>query len=157
MPEGRYAEIVILVEDAKQARFIRAWLTQHLNVSPRKIRDKISPKGGGAGEQFVRERLRKEAVTHKQKASHRGALLIAVIDADNQTTERRYRDILDSIDNLNGVFVFVPKRNIETWLRALNGFLPVDEDTDFKRMEHGDVMDAGLKFLKLIRSTTTEN
>ena len=83
--------------------------------------------------------------------------MIAVIDADTQTFERRYNALLDSINDRNGVFVFVPKRNIETWLRALNGFLPVDEDADFKHMEHGDAMDAGLKFLELIRSATTQD
>ena len=71
MPKGRYAEIVILVEDAKQSQFMRAWLIAHLNVSHRKIRVEISPKGRGAGEQSVRERFPAEAVMHRQKASHR--------------------------------------------------------------------------------------
>ena len=35
---------------------------EHLNVSRRNIRDKISPKGGGTGEQFVREQFPVEAV-----------------------------------------------------------------------------------------------
>ena len=159
MPEGRYAGIVLLVEGWEDARFMRAWLIKHLNVDHRNIRDNISPKGGGAAEQYVRERFPVEAALHRQNSAKRGSLLIAVIDADKKTFEERYNALIESINDRTGVFVFVPKRHMETWLRALNGFLPVDEDTDIKgkRLEHGDAWDAGLKFLELIRSATTKD
>ena len=123
------------------------------------IRDNISSKWGGAAGQYVREQFPVEAALHRQNSGRRGSLLIAVIDADTQPFERRYNALIDLINDRNGVFVFVPKRHMESWLRALNGFRPVDEDTDVKgkHMEHGDAMDAGLKFLELIRSATTQD
>lgn len=156
MPEGRYAGVVILAEDAKQARFTRSWLKEHVNVDHRNVRDVISPKGRGAAEQFVRNRFAAEVNSHRRNASKRGSMLITVIDADATPFEERYKELLNSIEARDGVFVFVPKRNIETWLRALNSF-QADESTDFKRTEHGSERDAGKILLTLIRSPQVHN
>lgn len=54
-----------------------------------------------------------------------------------------------------GVFVFIPKRNIETWFRVLNGH-EANEADDFKRQGAHDygpaIRDAAAAFLELIRN-----
>ena len=68
MPEGRFAEIVILAEDHVHTRFIRSWLGQY--VSHRRVVDKI-PNRGGSGEQFVREHFGAEAEAHRRNSARR--------------------------------------------------------------------------------------
>ena len=111
MPNGRFAEIVILAEDRIQVRFIRAWLAEH--VSYGQIVNKLSL-DGGSGEQFVRTRFPIEAELHRRRLAKRGAILIAVLDADLGEHSAHYRALLDSVADRAGIYVFVPKRNIET-------------------------------------------
>ena len=78
-------------------------------------------------------------------------MLIAIIDADKATCKQRYDDLLRKVEDRSGIFVFVPRRNIETWMRALNRF-PADEESDYKFQECGDERTAAAEFLVLVRS-----
>ncbi len=68
------------------------------------------------------------------------ALLIVVVDADTKTTASRAAQLSDALDAAEEeklsatepVVVLIPKRNVETWIRALLGSA-VDEITDYKK------------------------
>ena len=156
MPNGRFAEIVILAEDRIQVRFIRAWLAEH--VSYGQIVNKLSL-DGGSGEQFVRTRFPIEAELHRRRLAKRSAILIAVLDADLGEHSAHYRALLDSVADRAGIYVFVPKRNIETWLHQLTGNA-ADETTDYKGSYRKDPSEAirigAMKFVELVQSRATE-
>ena len=151
MAEDRFAEIVILAEDRVQIRFIRSWLTRH--VAHRRIRNSFAT--SGSGEQFVRERFAREAESHLRNSKKRGSMLIAVIDADTGDVEQHYRELKTMAPAWEGIFVFVPKRNIETWLRQLGG-QPTNEVDDYKSSYRGDIGQAiavaGQEFLGYVQS-----
>jgi hypothetical protein len=96
---------------------------------------------GGSGEQFVRKRYPVEVQEHRRRV-RRGAsaLLVVMIDADMETTQRRASQLSDALRaasmdrrrNNEPIAVLIPKRHVETWIRALLGD-PVDEVTDYKR------------------------
>lgn len=152
MPEGRYAVVVILAEDQRHIRFMRRWVQEHVNVDSRSIRDSLPGKGRGAGEQFVRQQFPVELDEHLRRRKQRGALLIAVIDADTEPFEARYQQLRNQADGVDTVAIFVPKRNIETWIRVLTGGWPTNEVTSYKLgTETGLEKPAALAFLKLIR------
>jgi hypothetical protein len=160
MAEGRFAQVVLLVEDGNQARFVSSWLVKHAKVSSRDIRVVRCPKiGGGAGEKFVRDKFLVERDNHRTCAKRRGSLLIVVIDADLLEVAARRKQLAGLEAVPEGVFVFIPKRNIETWFRALNGEEP-DESTDYKRQgaqDYGrEVKEAARRFLELVRGTQDE-
>lgn len=157
MAEGRFAEIVILAEDRLQVRFIRNWLVKH--VSHRRIRDSLPE--GGSGEQFVRKQFPVEAELHRQNAKKRGSILIAVIDADTGDVAAHYRELIPTYPNrpAEHIFVFVPKRSIETWLHQLNGRLANEEESYkplYKRDPGVAIRQAGDRFLEFIRSQLEE-
>ena len=85
-------------------------------------------------------------------------MLIAVIDADTGQVSARYRELLGHLSFRTGVFIFVPKRNIETWLHHLNES-EAEEETDYKPLYKKDpaeaIRAAAAKFLELIRSPDT--
>lgn len=52
------------------------------------------------------------------------------------------------------VYVFIPKWNIETWIRFLNG-RPANETASFKQSkDNGEIRDAAEKFLEYVRGVT---
>ena len=152
MPDGRFAEIVILAEDRTQVRFIRSWLVQH--VAHNSVINRIND-GGGSGEQYVRLMFPIEAELHRRRAATRSAMLIAVIDADKEDVSERYKQLLQGKTLGPGIFLFIPKRNIETWLHQLNG-RAADEVTDYKPLYLKDpksaIRTAGENFLVLVRA-----
>ena len=68
------------------------------------------------------------------------ALLVVVIDADMETTEYRAAQLSEALKNAGEeardggepIVVLIPKRHVETWIRALLGN-EVDEVTDYKK------------------------
>ena len=63
-----------------------------------------------------------------------------MVDADMETTQQRRSQLSDALvaaemrerDNDEPIVVLIPKRHVETWIRALLDS-PVDEDTDYKK------------------------
>lgn len=86
-----------------------------------------SPKGKGSGEQYVRKELVKEIELFRQRSSYGkgGKALVVIIDADTYSVDDRLKQIhadlqnqgLDPIGQDEKIAVFVPKRNIETWIQ----------------------------------------
>jgi hypothetical protein len=156
MPKGRFAKIVVLAEDETQFWFFRRWLlgwVKHLSASD--IHEVLAPTGQGSGEQFVRTQFPIEAEAHRRHSRSRGAMLIAVIDADTGSVANHYQQLRLQAPAKDGVFVFVPKRNIETWLHQLNGNAANEQD-DYKPMYTRDpapaIIVAAKEFLEYTNS-----
>jgi len=137
----RVANIVVLTEDQEQQNLIRRYLEQR-GHDARTVRFVPLPaKGaGGSGDKYVRDNYPKEVRACRSMLGRRAsALLIVMIDADSGTTERRASQLADALgaagtdarDPHEPIAVLIPKRHVETWIRALLGDT-VDEDTDYK-------------------------
>lgn len=129
-------EVVLLCEDKQHERFVREYLKRS-NLKLRTLRVIDLPEGRGSGEQHVRKRYREQVDVHRKRASYGkgGSALIVVIDAD-KSTEQDLRAQLDSTLEQprrpqEKVAVFVPRRNIETWIQY-GKTRSVDEETDYK-------------------------
>lgn len=138
----RNVTLIIVCEDVQQGAFARRYLEKR-GFEPKRIRVLQNPRG--SGEQFVRRRLVQEIRTHRQRSSygHGGLRLIALIDADTLSVEERFEQVqatleqegLAKIQEGERIAIFIPKRNIETWLRYADGE-SVDEDQDYPKLKH---------------------
>ncbi|OIP05971.1 MAG: hypothetical protein AUJ96_09770 [Armatimonadetes bacterium CG2_30_66_41] len=134
---GRWrAPVVLLCEDRQQETFARSFLLAR-GFRHDQIRSVVCPSGRGAGEKFVRARFAQElcAIRRRPVAPSLGVL----IDDDGVGTQQRLGQLGTACDDAgeprrsveDSVGVFVPSRNIETWLRFLEG-QSVDENTNYK-------------------------
>ncbi len=122
---NRKVNLVIVCEDDQQGTFARQFF-QKRGMESRKIRVEKSPKGKGAGEHFVKKKAVTEIKTYRQKSSygHGGLAVAVIIDADNLSVQERYDEIQAELDRNElkpiqpdeKIAVFIPKRNIETWI-----------------------------------------
>ena len=141
------SKITVLCEDKQHATFIRIFLKKR----NRKIYA-VSRTDAGAGEQFVRDNYPAQLDAIRK----RGGILVVMIDGDNYSIEQRQKQ-MDEACRQKGVSprslsdkvaVFVPMRNIETWLAYLDGGEGVNETDTYPRLErerecrrHVDVLD----------------
>ncbi|NLX13023.1 MAG: hypothetical protein GXY44_05110 [Phycisphaerales bacterium] len=133
---SRNVNIVILCEDRQHEAFARRFLRQ-AGQGLRVQRVEISPRGRGSGEQFVRARFAKELAYYRSRQHRVGQALIVVIDADRGSSAER-REQVEGAAVEGGqeqrraderVALFVPARNIETWLAYLDGQTVNESDT----------------------------
>lgn len=139
-------KITVLCEDKQHESFIRRFLKK------RKRKIYAVPRiGVGAGDQFVRDNYPAQLDAIRK----RGGVLVVMIDGDNYSLEQRLKQ-MDDACNQRGIVprkpndkvaVFVPMRNIETWLAYLDG-KDVNETDTYPRLErerecrrHVDVLD----------------
>jgi hypothetical protein len=145
------APVVILAEDMRQARLVRAYLrARHPDLHRKNIRDAEMANGRCSGEQWVREHYADEVLAHIIRRLKLSDMrrpekwLIVVIDADNRTVQDRLNELRNCIaeskdervrkcrvENIN-IARLIPKWSVETWILNLNGE-PVDEDIPYKR------------------------
>ena len=131
-------KIVLLCEDKQTDVFVRRFL-RHRNFDERDIRTLPLPDGRRSGEQWVRKRYPDEL---KVIRSRRDAYLIVVVDADTGTTEDRRKQLetecrhkgVPSKTERDPVLLFVPRRNVETWIAYLGGS-NVDEDRLYPKLK----------------------
>ena len=128
--------ILVLCEDQRQETFIRRFLKKS------RMEDKCRycpfPDGKGAGEQHVRESYPRELKLARDKKT----FLLVMIDADKKTAEERRRQFAEACKNQDispekandPVAVFIPARNIETWIYFLKTGEKVDESTDYSNL-----------------------
>ena len=125
---SNYTQFVILCEDRQQEVFTRHFLASY-GVHPRRIRIKIPPKGQGSGEQYVRQEYPREVKLYRSKSSYLAIGLAVMIDADMLPVERRFTQLGNELKNdeqrerqaEERIAIFVPKRNIDTWIHHLQG------------------------------------
>lgn len=134
---SRASQVVVLVEDQPQQRFVRRYLYE-LGYAPHDIRFLPLPSGKGAGEQSVRQRYAPAVQAFRQRQA--ATALVVAIDADTGEVSQRNRQLRTELDQAGlgpradgeAVAHLIPKRNIETWILCLTG-REVDEETDYSR------------------------
>jgi len=138
---SRNVQVVILCEDRQHEAFARRFL-ERTGKDIRVQRVEVSPKGRGAGEQFVRERFRKELAYYRARKHRVEQALIVLIDADGRDVAARMEQVESSCSSEGEgrrqaderVAIFVPARNIETWLAYLDG-QTVNEGDSYPRLK----------------------
>jgi hypothetical protein len=137
----RKVNLIILCEDIQQSAFARRYLAKR-GFAQNRIRVRQCPSGSGAGEQFVRRQLIQEVKEHRRKSSYqREIALVIIIDADTSSVEERLRQINDGLEQAGlekigpdeQIAVFIPKRNIETWIRFATD-QDVNEDIPYPKL-----------------------
>jgi len=136
-----YSVFVVLCEDRQHEVFMRTFLVSR-GVSARRIRVRIAPEGRGSGEQQVRRKYPEEVKTYRSKCNYLNIALAVMIDADMRRVVDRLNELdaslaeaeLDRRQPNERIGIFVPKRNIETWIHYLMGEV-VNEDTAYPRLK----------------------
>jgi hypothetical protein len=122
-------QLVILCEDLQQEVFARHFFLKY-GFDYRKIRIQRPLSGKGSGEQGVRKQYPQEVRTYRCKSHHLGIKVAVLIDADPSSTVQQRLSQLDKALEADGqakrqpdeqIAIFVPKRNIETWIHYLKG------------------------------------
>lgn len=137
---SRTVNVVILCEDRQHEAFARRFLAL-AGKGTRVQRVEISPKGRGSGEQFVRTRFAKELAFYRARQHRVEQALVVVVDADGKDALAREAQLAEVATEAGQeprkagerVAIFVPARNIETWLAYLDG-QDVDETTLYPRL-----------------------
>jgi hypothetical protein len=123
VPE-RIANKIVLAEDAEQQNLVRRYL-EKCGHNTRECRF-VSPaaKGpGGSGEKYVRDQYPRQVQACRSSLGRRAStLLIVIVDADTETTERRALQlsralIAAGVEHRGAdepVVVLIPKRHVET-------------------------------------------
>jgi hypothetical protein len=140
---SRPSKAVILAEDDLTGRFVYRCLSQLRQFrNPRyDIIVRRAPAGQGSGEQWVREQYANEVKAHRSASVQ--TALIAVIDADTRSVAHRTRQFQNALAEAGmsprtvseRIVHLVPRRNIETWIVCLNGFM-ADEITDYSQPQN---------------------
>lgn len=109
---------------------------------PKRIRVNRAPPGFGAAEQYVRNSYPAQVELYRQKSAHMNMGLMILIDADTAPVQQRYQQLNRKLETEDlsqrgrdeKICILVPKRNIETWIYALQGD-EVDEDQSYRKLE----------------------
>jgi hypothetical protein len=126
---------VILCEDRQQEVFVRTYLDV-CGIRPERVR--INPTGRGSGEQFVRVNYPVEVQTFRSKfPAQPDTRLIVMTDADIRSVKERFQQLENALQMYglparqpqDRIGVFIPKRNIETWIHFLKGRAVNEEET----------------------------
>lgn len=131
------AGVILLCEDSQHDAFVRRFL-KNRNIRGREINTLPLSGGAGSGEQRVRNQFPDQLRAIRAK---RGAYLIVVLDADNQTVDDRLRQLDAECErrsvpprgHSDPLVIIVPRRNIETWLAYLDGS-EVDEIRKYPKL-----------------------
>lgn len=136
---------VILCEDKLMACYIRRFLREQ-GINGRKI-STIALPANGCGEQYVRLQFPRYLRGLRSK-NFDANVLVVVIDADRESCTKRKKQLKDACTASNvalwskddKLLLFVPKRNIETWIKHFNGDV-VDENDDYAHFLNGHESD----------------
>lgn len=135
----------ILCEDKLTHCFIRRFLISQ-GVNSRKINALPLP-AAGCGEQYVRTQYPKQ-LSYLRSTSYISNVLVVAIDADFNTCIERQKQLdeacgdagVDKCTAKDKLLLFVPKRNIETWIKHFDG-VAVDEEHDYAHFLNGHESD----------------
>lgn len=142
----RRVTLVILCEDLQQEVFTRRYFMSRFGLGERDIRVERNIKGKGSGEQYVRQNYPQEVRSYRSKSPHLSSLrLVVVIDADTDTVKQRMSKLDMELANhgqqhrqpQEKIAVFIPKRNIETWIHYSMGEI-VDEQIAYQKFTNNE-------------------
>jgi hypothetical protein len=140
VPE-RIANKIILAEDREQQNLVRRYMERCGHGTGLRLVPLPAKGPGGSGEKYVRDQYPRQVQACRSSLGRRAsALLIVIIDADMETTQHRAAQLSNALnaadmqgrDEGEPIVVLIPKRHIETWIRALLGS-QVNEETDCKK------------------------
>lgn len=148
----RRPQLVLLCEDSQHEAFARRFL-----VAAGWGRDKIirvEKCAEGCGEQWVRRRYPDE-VKHLRRHPELTRALVVIIDADVGTCDARFRALELALSEAGQeerrpeepIAIFVPRRNIETWISYLDG-AEVDEVNAYPKLDRERACRDAVKALK---------
>ena len=152
MPE-RIANKIVLAEDAVQQNLVRRYLERCGHTVPFRLVPLPAKGPGGSGEKYVREQYPREVQACRSILGRRAtALLVVIVDADMETTERRAAQLGDALQatgmrargNDEPIVVLIPKRHVETWIRALLG-KQADEVTNYTKAPYSTPLPNDIK------------
>lgn len=131
----RKVQAVILCEDAQQATLAETYLKSR-GLRPHQIRTVPYPGGRGSGAKHVLDRYPGELAARRTDTVNRS--LAVLMDEDGQGVTVRQRQMSQACaaqgipvrTDADRVGVFIPARNVETWLRFLED-RPVNEADDY--------------------------
>lgn len=138
---SRSANVVILCEDSQHEAFARRFLVR-AGYERRRFRVERNPAPRGSAEQFVRVRFPKELAFYRSRSHRVEQALIVIIDADTGDVSSRINQMREACDTGNvehrrpteRIAIFVPSRNIETWMAYLDGE-SVDETKKYPKLD----------------------
>lgn len=137
----RRVEVVVICEDKQHGAFIRRFLEKR-GYEMEKVRVKKSPAGRGSAEKWVLDNFIKEIQEYRRKSARDSHRVILMRDGDGRSVKQRTDQLVQACKELGceprrkeeRVAVFVPCRNIETWIAYLGGET-VDESTEYPRLD----------------------
>ncbi len=137
MSKKKFTQVIILCEDRQQEVFARYFLKEY-GIDPKRMRVRIAPKGMGAGEQFVRKNYPGEVEALRSR-SYLNIALVVVMDADPENSvDYRLGQLDDGLAQKRQpgekIGIFIPKRNIETWIYYLKGN-KVNEKKNYPKLD----------------------
>ncbi len=133
-------QLIILCEDLQQEVFARHFFRCR-GFHRSEITIMRNPNGKGSGEQFVRQNYAKQVKNYRRKSTYQSIVLVVMIDADKYTVKERLNQLDQSLE-ADGqpkrqphekIAIFVPKRNIETWIHYLMG-KKVDQERAYPKL-----------------------
>jgi hypothetical protein len=138
---SEYTEAVILCEDRQHEVFARHFLLE-CGINRQRIRVRPFPIGKGSAEQYVREEYPKEVLAYRRRSHHMHLCLVVVIDADIKSLDEHYKELDHELIKVKApirqsderIGIFIPKRNIETWIHYLQGTV-VNEMQQYPHLE----------------------
>ncbi len=141
----RRVQIVILCEDRQQEVFARYFLKKRGFTGL--FRANICPEGSECGSDSVRKQYPVEVKAYRQNKNRVAIGLVVLIDADTGTLAARLNwlaSVLDEHEQENrgsneAIAIFVPKRNIETWIHYLQGET-VNEEDAYARFKNNEAV-----------------
>ena len=161
---SKSSRMIVLCEDRQHETLIYR-LLKALGFPRRRIRTETSPRADGAADQFVRERYADEVALHRQVAARMNAGLVVMIDADENSVRERYQELQQQLDDRGlshrsrgeHICILVPKREVETWIYALEG-RDVDENMKYPKLEReGDCADAVQYLADMVRTQCADD
>ncbi len=152
----RKAEVTLLCEDSQHECFFLKLLRSR-GRQYREIRVRRPNSSSGSAEQYVRDHFGPYTRAHRRRIVRGQASgLLAAIDADTGTVQQHYDELLSQLDPPRGgvekIAVFVPRRNIETWIKYLGGE-QVSETARYPKLPQArDCYPAVDRFLEIART-----
>jgi hypothetical protein len=126
----RVSQTILLCEDDEHERLIKAYLKRcGLRFQSPNVKSLVACREQqGGNDAWVLNRFPKELHACRQRQKRKGkTLLIVLIDADKYSVDDRRRQLLERAKSAGleqfaenePVALLIPKRHIETWIRAL--------------------------------------
>jgi uncharacterized protein YdiU (UPF0061 family) len=137
----RVSQTILLCEDEAHERFIKAFMKRcGLRTDPPYVKSLVASRmQHGGNDHWILNAFPVQLHACRQRQKKAETLLIVALDADDHTLEERRRQLLDRVTAAGydafaaneRAILLIPKRSVETWIRALRGE-QVTEDQDCK-------------------------